>query len=117
MPSHLVTPRRKVADSQDLQAREQDLRLDAERRAKIIEAENITGAGAGPDSFEPTPDFDKLAAPFSAFYLRVSQVASNRIFENRQQKFQLTFNYVVSPDQVGVLPRQQKAGIDCFFVR
>jgi hypothetical protein len=116
MAAHLVTSRRQVADGQDLQACEQVLRLDAERRAKILEAENI-GADAGPGAFEPVPHFDKLAAPFAASYLRVSQVASNRIFENRQQKFQLTFDYVISPDQVSVLARQQQTGVDCFFVR
>jgi hypothetical protein len=116
MPAHLVTPRRKVADGQDLQAREQDLRLDAERRTKILEAENIA-ADAGPYAFEPVPDLDKFAAPFAVFYLRVSQVASNRIFQNCQKKLQFAFDYVISPDQVSVLSGQQKAGVDCFFVR
>jgi hypothetical protein len=117
MPAHLVAPRRKVADGQDLQAREQDLRLDTERRTKIFEAENIAAAGAGPGALEPVPDLDKLAAAFAVFCCRVSQVTPNSIFQNCQQKFQLAFDYVISPDQVGVLSRQQKAGIDCFFVR
>ena len=117
MPAHLVAPRRKVADGQDLQAREQDLRLDAKRRAKIFKAENIDTSGAGPSAFEPVPDLDELTAAFAVFYVRVSQVASNSVFQNCQQKFQLAFDYVISPDQVGVLSRQQKAGVDCFFVR
>ena len=85
----------------------------AQRFSKL----KISPASAGPGAFEPVPDLDKLAAPFAAFYLRVSQVASNRVFQNRQQKFQLAFDYVISPDQVGVLSRQQKAGVDCLFVR
>ena len=117
MPAHLVTPRRKVVDRQDPQAVEQVTRFDAKRRAKIFEAENIAAADAGAGAFEPIPDLDKLAAALALLGIRVSQVASNRIFQNRQQKFQLTFYDVISPDQVGVLPRQQKAGVDCFFVR
>jgi hypothetical protein len=117
MPAHLVTPRRKVVDGQNPQTVEQVTRLDPECRAKIFEAENIAAADAGSGAFEPVPDLDKLAAALAVFCVRVSQVASNRIFQNRQQKFQLTFYDVISPDQVGVLSRQQKAGVDCFFVR
>jgi hypothetical protein len=117
MPAHLVTSRRKVVDRQNPQAVQQVRRFDPKRRAEILEAENISTAGACPGAFEPVPDLDKLASALAVLNLRVPQVASNRIFQNRQQKFQLTFDYVISPDQVSVLPRQQKAGVNCFFVR
>jgi hypothetical protein len=117
MPAHLVTSRRQVVDRQNPQAVEQVTGFDAKRGAKIFEAENIAAADAGAGAFEPVPDLDKLAAALAVLRIRVPQVASNRIFQNREQKFQLTFYDVISPDQVSVLPWQQKAGVDCFFVR
>jgi hypothetical protein len=117
MPAHLVAPRRKVVERQNPQAVEQVTWLDPKRGAKIFEAENIAAADAGAGAFEPVPDLDKLAAALAVLRFRVSQVASNRIFQNRQQKFQLAFDYVISPDQVSVLSWQKKARVDCFFVR
>ena len=117
MAAHLVTARWKIANSQDLQAVEQDPRIDAERRAKVFEAENISASGASHAAFEPGSDLDELAAALSVFRLDVSQVASNRVFEDGQQKFEFALDDVISPDQVGVLSGQQEPGVDCFFVR
>ena len=117
MSAHLVTPRWKVSDSQDLQAREQDPRIDAKGRAQVFEAENISASGASRAAFEPGSDLDELAAAFTVLRVEVSQVASNRVFEYGQKKFEFALDDVISPDQVGVLPRQQESSVECFFVR
>ncbi len=100
MAAHLVTPRWKIAYSQNLQSREQVARLDAQRSAKIFKAENITAAIAG---LEPVSDFDEVAATLAFLAAHVSQVASNRVFQNGKKKLQLAFDNVIAPDQVGVL--------------
>jgi hypothetical protein len=46
----------------------------------------------------------------------MSQVASNRVFQNRQQELQLALDDVISPDQIDVLVRQQESGLESFFV-
>jgi len=118
MAAQLVTPRGQIADRQNPQARQQAPRLDAKRRAKIVEAENIrlpgkcTAAG-----FEPVSDLDEVAAALAVFRVHVSQVASNRVFQNGQQEFEFTLDNLISPDQIDVLSRQQQSGLDSFFVR
>jgi hypothetical protein len=112
MPAHLVTPRRQIANPQNLQSVEQVRRIDAERRAKILEAENIAAAGAGAVAFEPAPDLDEVTSVLAVLSVYVSQVASNRVFQNRQQKFQFALDNVISPDEVGVLSRQQESGVE-----
>src|ERR1700678_2344712 len=116
MPAHLIAPRRQIAKRQNPQAVEQITRLDAERRAKILEAENIRAPVGAPAAFEPVLDLDEVAAALAVFRLQVTQVASNRVFQNRQQKFQFALDNVIPPDQVGILSRQQESGIECFFV-
>ena len=118
MPAHLVTPRWKIADSQDLQALEEDPRLDAKRLADGFKTEDIAASSANSTAgFEPVPDLDEIATSLAILGIHVSQVASNRVFQNGQQKFQLALDDVISPDQVGILSRQQKPGVECFFVR
>ncbi|MGA9474542.1 MAG: hypothetical protein WBV36_18895 [Terriglobales bacterium] len=117
MPAHLVTPRWEISDSQDLQTREQDPRLDAKGLAQVFEAENISASGADHGALEPGSDLDELAAALSVLRVHVSQVTSNRVFEDGQQKFEFALDDVISPDQVRVLSRQQESGVECFFVR
>jgi len=116
MPAHLVAPRRQIADRQNPQAIEQIARLYAERRAKIFEAENIRAPTAEPAAFEPVLDLDEVAATLAVFRVQVAQIASNGVFQDRQQKFQFALDNVIPPDQVGILSRQQQSGIECFFV-
>ena len=116
MPAHLVTPRWKIADSQDLQAVEQDPRIDAERRAKVFEAENISASGASHAAFEPGSYLDELPAVLTVFRVDVSQVASNCVFEDGQQKFQLALEYVISPNQIDVLLRKQQPRVVFFLM-
>ena len=80
MPTHLVTSRRKIANSQNPQAVEKVTRIDAKRRAKILEAENITVPGADAVTFEPVPDFDEVTAVLAVLSINVSQITSNCIF-------------------------------------
>lgn len=117
MPAHLVAPRRQIANRQNPQAVEQVTWVDAERCAKILEAENIAAPGACAVAFEPVSDLDEVTPVLAAFRVQISQVASNRVFQNGQQKFQLTLDDVISPDQICVLSRQQESGFDGFFVR
>jgi len=117
MAAHLVTPRRQIVNRQNPQARKQATRLDAERGAEIVEAEDIRASGyASTAGFEPVPDLDEVAAALPVFRVRVSQVASNRVFQDGQQKFQFTLDNVISPDQIDVLSGEQESGADCFFV-
>jgi hypothetical protein len=116
MSAHLVTPRRQIANRQNPQAREQAKRLNPERQANIFEAENIRAPGSAWSAFEPAPDLDEVAAALPVFRVRMSQVASNRVFQNRQQEFQLALDDVISPDQIDVLFRQQESGFQSFFV-
>src|SRR5271165_4012626 len=97
MAAHLVTPRRQVAYRENPQAVEQVARLDAECRAKILEAENIAAPGAGSAAFKPTPDLDEVAAALAVLRINVSQVASDSVFQNGQQQFQLALDDVISP--------------------
>jgi hypothetical protein len=116
MPPHLVATRRQIADRQNPQAVDQSSRLDAERRAKILEAEDIAATDAGPAAFEPVPDLVEFAAPLAVFRVDVAQVASNGVFEHGQQQLQLALDNVIPPDQVDVLPRHQESRVDAFFV-
>src|SRR5271170_1007159 len=102
MPAHLVPARRQIADGQKAQALEQVARLDAERRAKIVEAENICAPGAG---FEPVSDLDEVAVALPVFRVHAAQVTSNRVFQNSQQEFQFTLDSLISSDQIDVLSR------------
>lgn len=111
MPPHLVAPRRQVAKSQNPQPVEQASRLNTQRRAKVVKAENVGAPGARNPALKPAPHLDKIAATLAVFRIRVAQVASNRVFQNRQQKFQLALDHVIAPDQVGVLSRQQQSGV------
>jgi hypothetical protein len=117
MPAHLVAPRRQVANRQDTQPVEQVLRIDGERRAKILEAEDIAAMAANAIAFEPVSDLDEVAAVLAILGIHVSQVASNRVFQNGEQKLEFALDDVISPDQVCVLSWQQEPGVDCFFVR
>jgi len=105
MAAHLVTPRRQIGNGDNPQARKQATRLDAKRIAKIVEAENIRASGGGRTvpGFEPVSDLDEGAAALAVFRVHVSQVASNRVFQNGQQEFQFTLDNVISPDQIDVL--------------
>ena len=67
-------------------------------------------------ALEPVPDLDEIAAALAVLRVHVSQVASNRVFQNRQQEFQLALDNVIPPDQVDVLSRQEKSDIDSLFV-
>ena len=67
-------------------------------------------------ALEPVPDLDEVAAALAVLRVHVSQVASNRVFQNRQQEFQLALDNVIPPDQVDVLSRQEKSDIDSLFV-
>ena len=66
-------------------------------------------------ALEPVPDLDEVAAALTLFRVDVSQVASNRVFQNGQQEFLLALDRVIAPDQVGVLSRQHEPRVDCFF--
>ena len=112
MPAHLVTPRRKIANRQKAQSVEQVTRFDSERRAQILEAENIAGTGASAMALEPVSDLDKITPALAVFRVQVSQIASNRVFQNGQHKLQLALDNVISPDHVDVLSRQQEPGVD-----
>jgi len=111
MSAHLVTPRRQIADRKDPQALEQASRLDSQCRTKIFKTENVCAPDPDPAAFEPVLDLYEVTAPLSVFLVRVSQVTSNCVFQNRQQQFQLALDYMISPDQVGVLSGQQKSGV------
>ena len=65
---------------------------------------------------EPVSDLDEVAATLAFLAVHVAQVASNRVFENSEQKFQLAFDNVITPDQVGVLSRKDKSRVDRSFV-
>ena len=113
MTAHLISPRRQIRERQHPQARQQNPRLDAERSAEIIEAEDIRAPGPAA-GFKPVPDLDEVAAAFAVCGIDVAQVASNRVFEHGQQQFQLAFDDVISPHQIDILPGQQKSGVDSF---
>ncbi len=115
MTAHLIPPRRQIRERQHPQAGQQDPRLDAERSAEIIEAEDIRAPGPAA-GFKPVPDLDEIAAAFAVRGIDVAQVASNRVFEHGQQEFQLAFDDVISPHQIDILPGQQKSGVDSFFL-
>lgn len=112
MPAHLITPRRKIANRQKVQSVEQVTRFDSERRTQILEAENIAEPGTGVLSIEPISDFDKITPALAVLFVQVSQIASNRVFQNGQHKFQLALDDVISPDHVDVLSRQQESSVD-----
>ncbi|MGB3549205.1 MAG: hypothetical protein WA993_00840 [Candidatus Binatus sp.] len=105
MAAHLVTPRRQIVNCQDAQALKQATRLDAKRCAKIVEAEDIRAPGGGRIAAraEPVPGLDEVAAALTVFRVHISQVASNRIFQNGQQEFPFTLDKVTTPDQIEVL--------------
>src|SRR5258708_427663 len=113
MPAHLVAARREIVDRDNPEAREQAPRLDSERLAKILEAEDSRASAE--TAFKPVSDLDKFAPTLALFRVHVAQIASNRVLENGHQEFQLSFESVISPDQVGVLRGHQDSRVDCFF--
>jgi len=113
MPAHLVAPRREIADRHNPYAREQAMRLDSERLAKILEAEDSRGSRDG--AFEPVSDFDKLPLALAVFRVNVAQIASDRVLENGHQQLQLAFERVISPDQVGILRGHQDSRVGGLF--
>ena len=90
MPAHLVAARREIADRHKPEAREEAMRLEAERVAKTLEAEEARGAGAVLAS-EPVCDLDKFSAVLALVGLDVAQVASNGVLEDRHQQLHLAF--------------------------
>ena len=86
----------------------------AQRFSKLKISARRTRAGATP-AFKPGSDLDEVATALAVFGIGVSQVTSNRVFQDRQQQFQFALDNVISPDQIDVLYRQQEPGIDCFF--
>src|SRR5579862_1160544 len=117
MTAHVVAARRQIGDLQHAQAREQAARLDTKRGAKIFKTEDIRATGAGDAAFEPASHLDEVAPTVAVLGVHVSQVASYRVFEHGQQKFQLALDDVIAPDQIDVLSRQQKSGVDSLFER
>ena len=113
MPTHLVAPRREIADRHNPYAREQAMRLDSERLAKILEAEDSRGPRDG--AFEPASDFDKLPLALAVFRVNVAQIASDRVLENSHQQLQLAFERVISADQVGILRGHQDSRVGGLF--
>jgi hypothetical protein len=105
MAAHLVTPRRQIVDCQNPQARKQATWLDAKRGAKIVEAEDIRAPDGGriAAGSEPILGRDEVAAALAVFRVHVSQVASNRVFQNGQQEFQFTLDNLIASDQIDVL--------------
>jgi hypothetical protein len=106
MAAHLVTPRRQVVNCQNPQALKQATWLDAERGAKIVEAEDIRAPGGSriAAGAEPVSGLDEVAAALTVFRVHVSQVASNRVFQNGQQEFPFTLDNLIAPDLIEVLP-------------
>ena len=100
-----MTPRRQIVDCQDAQALKQATWLDAERGAKIVEAEDIRAPGEGRIAAraEPVSGLDEVAAALTVFRIHISQVASNRVFQNGQQEFPFTLDNLIAPDQIEVL--------------
>ena len=80
------------------------MRLDSERLAEILEAED--SRRSHDRAFEPASDLDKLAPALAVFRVNVAQIASDSVLENGHQQLQLAFERVISPDQVGILSRQ-----------
>ena len=64
---------------------------------------------------EPVSDLDEVAATLAFLAVHVSQVASNRVFQNGEQKIQLEFDNMIKPDQNGVMSRKDKYRVNCFF--
>ncbi|MGB8412599.1 MAG: hypothetical protein WCE23_07225 [Candidatus Binatus sp.] len=105
MAAHLVTPRRHIVNCQNPQAVEQATWLDTKRGAKIVEAEDIRTPGGGriAAGAEPVSGLDEVAAALTVFRVHISQIASNRVFQNGQQEFPFTLDKVIAPDQIEVL--------------
>src|SRR5258708_6583198 len=89
------------------------MRLDSERLAKILEAEEPRRSRDG--AFEPASDLDKLAPTLAVFRVHVAQIASDCVLENGHQQLQLAFERVISPDQVGILRGHQDSRVECLF--
>ena len=89
------------------------MRLDSERLAKILEAEDSRGSRDG--AFKPVSYFDKLPPALAVFRVHVAQIASDRVLENGHQEFQLALERVISPDQVGILRGHQDSRVDGLF--
>ena len=113
MPTHLVAPRREIADRHNPYAREQAMRLDSERIAKILEAEDSRRSRDG--ALKPVSDLDKFSPALAVFRVNVAQIASDCVLENGHQQLQLAFERVISADQVGILRGHQDSSVGGLF--
>src|SRR6202158_3792432 len=89
------------------------MRLDSERLAKILEAEDSRGSRDG--AFKPVSYLDKLPPALAVFRVHVAQIASDRVLDNRHQEFPRARARVISPDQVGILRGNQDSCVDSLF--
>src|ERR1700688_41631 len=89
------------------------MRLDSERLAEILEAED--SRRSRDRAFEPASDFDKLAPALAVFRVHVAQIASDSVLENGHHQLQLAFERVISPYQVGILRGHQDSPVRRLF--
>ena len=67
-------------------------------------------------AFEPACDFDEFLTPLTIRPVCIEQVASNCVFQDGQQKFQLALEYVISPNQIDILLGKQQPRVVFFLM-
>jgi len=84
------------------------MRLEAERLAKILEAENPRGSRhRALPAFKPVFNFKEIPPSLALLRIYISQVASNCVLKDGHQQLQLAFEGIVSAHQVGILRGHQ----------